>query len=53
MDRYTFKLAPAYCLFNGAAIISQQGSKILFGLENIDDEVLQSCLKKAFIKNIE
>ena len=42
------KLTPAYCLFNGAAILEQHGSEIIFLLENLDDVVLQGRLKRAF-----
>ena len=50
---YEFKLAPAYCLFNGAAILSQSGCEIEFLVENIEDEVLQRRLKKAFINHLD
>ena len=30
MEKYTFKLTPAYCLYNGVAVIEQQGTKIRF-----------------------
>ena len=45
---FDFKLTPAYCLFNGAAILEQHGSEIIFLLENLDDVVLQGRLKRAF-----
>ena len=53
MNKYSFKLAPAYCLFNGSAILSQEGSRILFGLENINDEILQNRLRRAFVKHLD
>ena len=43
---FDFKLTPAYCLFNGAAIFEQHGSEIIFLLENLDDVVLQGRLKR-------
>ncbi len=45
---YEFKLTPAYCLFNGAAILEQHGSEIMFLVENSDDVVLQGRLRRAF-----
>ena len=45
---YDFKLTPAYCLFNGTAIVEQSGSKIIFMIENSEDFILQGRLKKAF-----
>ena len=45
---FEFKLTPAYCLFNGTAIIEQHGSEILFMVENLEDVVLQGRLKRAF-----
>lgn len=45
---FDFKLTPAYCLFNGAAILEQHGSEIIFLLENLDDVVLQGRLRRAF-----
>ncbi|MCR4630966.1 MAG: Flp pilus assembly complex ATPase component TadA [Treponema sp.] len=48
METLQFKLAPAYCLFNGAAVLNQHGSEIKFLLENPDDEILQGRLKRAF-----
>ena len=48
MRNYEFKLTPAYCLYNGIAVVSQEGSHICFMAENPDDEILKNRLKKAF-----
>jgi len=45
---FDFKLTPAYCLFNGAAILEQHGAEIIFLVENLDDVVLQGRLRRAF-----
>ena len=45
---YDFKLTPAYCLFNGTAIVEQSGSKIIFMIENSEDFILQGRIKKPF-----
>lgn len=48
MSNYEFKLTPAYCLYNGAAVLSQDGAEIKFLIENPKDLLLQERLKKAF-----
>lgn len=48
-----FKLTPAYCLFNGVAIIEQKGSEILFLVENLEDLILQERLRRAFLNYLE
>lgn len=53
MNDYEFKLTPAYCLFNGAAVIHQHGAEITFMVENPDDEMLQTRLEKAFSQYLE
>lgn len=45
---YEFKLTPAYCLFNGAAILEHHGAEIMFLVENLEDVVLQGRLRRAF-----
>ena len=52
-ENYLFKLAPAYCLFNGAAVRNQNGAEISFLIENPEDEVLKGRLKRAFINHLE
>lgn len=47
-DKYEFKLAPAYCLYNGIAVISQNGAEISFLIENYEDDVLKARIKRAF-----
>ena len=48
MRNYEFKLTPAYCLYNGIAVVSQEGSRISFMTENPGDELLRMRLQKAF-----
>ncbi len=48
MRNYEFKLTPAYCLYNGVAVVNQEGSHICFMAENPEDGVLKNRLKKAF-----
>ena len=36
-NRYDFKLTPAYCLYNGVAVLEQRGAAIRFLVENKDD----------------
>ncbi len=48
MRNYEFKLTPAYCLYNGIAVMKQQGSEICFIIENPDNEVLKERISKAF-----
>jgi hypothetical protein len=40
MDRFngkSFSLTPAYCLFNGVAVLEQEGACISFLIENIQN----------------
>ena len=53
IDNFEFKLTPAYCLYNGAAVLEQDGANIKFLLENPDDELLKQRLKNAFTNHIE
>lgn len=52
MTKYEFKLAPAYCLYNGTAVLEQNGSKIKFLTEHMNNKILQERLKKAFTNHI-
>lgn len=45
---YEFKLTPAYCLFNGIAILEQHGAEILFLVENPEDALLKGRVTRAF-----
>lgn len=45
---FEFKLTPAYCLYNGIAILEQHGAEIIFMMENLADVVLQGRIKRAF-----
>ena len=47
-NRFEFILTPAYCLFNGVAVLEQCGASISFLLENEANEVLKARLKRAF-----
>lgn len=53
MNKYDFKLTPAYCLFNGVAVKEQNGTFIKFLLENPEDEILKQRLRRAFTDHIE
>jgi len=53
MKNYKFKLTPAYCLYNGIAVVSQEGASICFMTENPSNELLQQRLKKAFSNYID
>lgn len=53
MQNYEFKLTPAYCLYNGAAVVEQNGAYIKFITESGEDSLLRSRLEKAFMKHIE
>ncbi len=50
---YEFRLTPAYCLYNGAAILEQNGCEIVFMVENQNDIVLQGRLRRAFTNYLE
>lgn len=52
MRNYDFKLTPAFCLYNGAAVIEQNGSYVKFITESDDDVVLRHRLEKAFLNHI-
>ena len=45
---YDFKLTPAYCLYNGVAVLEQHGAEIMFLMENINDLLLQGRLRRSF-----
>lgn len=46
--RYEFNLTPAYCLYNGVAVLEQNGASIRFLIENKKDELLCGRLSRAF-----
>lgn len=52
MNKYEFKLTPAYCLYNGTAVMEQHGSSIKFLTEKPYDESLKKSLSRAFYKFI-
>ena len=45
MKEYKFKLTPAYCLYNGVAVLEQKGTQIRFLIENDKDLILKQRLK--------
>lgn len=50
-----FKLTPAYCLYNGVAVMEQDGNRIKFLIEDDGDVLLKERLRRAFesyIQNI-
>ncbi len=46
--RYSFDLTPAYCLYNGAAVLEQNGARIKFLIEDSGNDVLKGRLSRAF-----
>lgn len=53
MKNYDFRLTPAYCLYNGAAVIEQNGTEIKFLVEDEKDLLLQERLIKAFENHLD
>lgn len=51
-SNYDFYLTPAYCLYNGAAVLEQEGASISFLVENIKDKVLCGRLTRAFENHV-
>ena len=47
-----FKLTPAYCLYNGAAVLEQDGAYIKFLVENKKDALLCGRLSRAFENHV-
>ena len=52
MSRFDFRLTPAYCLYNGAAVLEQDGVNIKFLIENKEDSVLRGRLERAFMNHV-
>ena len=46
-DKKDFALSPVFCLHNGAVVLNQDESSVVFGLLNENDEDLKSRLRKA------
>ena len=51
-NKYEFYLTPAYCLYNGVAVLEQDGANIRFLVENKKDQVLCGRLTRAFENHI-
>ena len=51
-NRFDFNLTPAYCLYNGAAVLEQDGAKIRFLLDGENDGVLRARLSRAFERHV-
>lgn len=51
-SRFDFRLTPAYCLYNGAAVLEQDGVHIKFLVENKEDTVLRGRLERAFLNHV-
>lgn len=47
-----FRLTPAYCLFNKIAILKQNGSEIVFIMQDFSNEFLKKKIEKAYINYI-
>lgn len=52
-NRYEFNLTPAYCLYNGAAVLEQDGARIRFLVADENDEVLKGRLSRAFERHVQ
>ena len=52
-SRFEFRLTPAYCLYNGAAVLEQEGASIRFLIENEEDSLLKDRLTRAFQTHLE
>ena len=44
-----FRLTPAYCLFNKIAVFEQNGSEIVFMMQDLSNGFLQKKMEKAFL----
>ena len=51
-NNYNFNLTPAYCLYNGAAVLEQDGAYIKFLVENKKDSLLCGRLSRAFENHV-
>ncbi len=51
-SRYNFNLTPAYCLYNGAAVLEQEGARIKFLIDDAGNEVLKGRLSRAFERHV-
>lgn len=52
MEKYDFKLTPAYCIWNGVAIKEQNGCTIKFVVTNPQNTYFCERVKNSFIKHI-
>ena len=52
MHKYEFKLTPAFCLYNGAAILEQNGSYLKVLIDNDNDDI-KKRLERAFFNHID
>ena len=50
--KYEFTITPAYCLYNGAAVLEQDGAYIKILIENKNDALLCGRLSRAFKNHI-
>lgn len=48
MNKYEFKLTPAFCLYNGIAVMTQNGSCVKFIIEDKKNELLKKRIERAF-----
>ena len=48
-----FRLTPAYCLFNKIAVFEQNGSEIVFMMQDLSNGFLQKKMEKAFLNYLE
>ena len=51
--KYDFCLTPAYCIYNGVAVLEQEGACIRFLITDVGNEVLRGRLSRAFERYVD
>ena len=52
MTNYEFQLTPAFCLYNGAAVLEQRGAYLKVLIDN-ENEDIRGRLERAFANHVE
>lgn len=52
-QKYDFCLTPAYCIYNGVAVLEQDGASIRFLITDTGNEVLRGRLSRAFERYVD
>ena len=52
-QKYDFCLTPAYCIYNGVAVLEQNGASIRFLITDKSNEVLRGRLSRAFERYVD